>query len=98
MAFVNAKKTTIGDIGLTGCAGPTPGRIRQEVAFRQRRLVNRNEGPKGLLSDDEAMTLMWGGEIAGRIADLPPVKELVERVANEAEEIILGLPQKLAKQ
>ncbi len=40
---------------------------------------------------------MWGGEIAGRVNDLPSVKELVERVVREAEGIIRGLPNKLVE-
>ena len=34
------------------------------------------------------------GEVQGRIQDLPPVKELVERIMEEAEEIIRRMPQK----
>ncbi len=40
---------------------------------------------------------MWGGEIAGRVNDLPTIQELVERVVREAEEIIRGLPNKLVE-
>jgi hypothetical protein len=34
-------------------------------------------------------------EVAGRINDLPTVKELVERIVGEAEEIIRGMPERL---
>lgn len=38
--------------------------------------------------------VMLSGQVAGRINDLPTVKELVEGIVREAEEIILKLPQK----
>jgi len=37
---------------------------------------------------------MPGGEVAGLVDDLPKVKELVERIVEEAEETIQDLPQR----
>ncbi|MDY6834151.1 MAG: nitronate monooxygenase [Chloroflexota bacterium] len=38
--------------------------------------------------------VLWaGGEVAGRIEDLPTVEELIERTCQEAENIILALPK-----
>lgn len=54
-----------------------------------------DEGFNALYSGDESKALIPGGEAAGRITDLPPVKELVERIVKEAEEIIRNLPQTL---
>ena len=44
---------------------------------------------------DEPNALMYGGEVTGRVDDIPPVKELVERTVQEAEEIIRNLPGKV---
>jgi NAD(P)H-dependent flavin oxidoreductase YrpB (nitropropane dioxygenase family) len=56
-----------------------------------------NEGFYALYSGDEPRALIPGGEIAGRIDDVPTVQELVERIIREAEEIIRSLPKKLTK-
>ncbi|MBN1375543.1 MAG: nitronate monooxygenase [Dehalococcoidia bacterium] len=41
---------------------------------------------------DDDLALIYGGESAGRINDIPRVKDLVERIATEAEEIISKFP------
>ena len=46
---------------------------------------------------DEKKALWAGGEVAGRIEDLPPVKELIEGIIRQAEEIIRSLPQKIRR-
>ncbi|MHA1593106.1 MAG: NAD(P)H-dependent flavin oxidoreductase [Candidatus Baldrarchaeia archaeon] len=43
--------------------------------------------------DPEAGPIL-AGEVSGNIDDLPTVKELIERIVREAEEIIKSLPQK----
>jgi len=53
------------------------------------------EGIAAAFAEDEKKALMAGGEVAGRIEDLPTMGELVERVMREAEEIIRSLPQKV---
>ena len=59
-------------------------------------VMNREEeGAKALYSEDEPKALMFGGEVAGRVDDLPSVKEMVERMVKEAEEIIRGLPKRV---
>ncbi len=40
---------------------------------------------------------MPGGEVAGLVDDLPAVKDLVERIVKEAEEIIRDLPERYLK-
>jgi len=55
-----------------------------------------DEGFNALFRGDEPKALIPGGEVAGRIDDLPTVKELVERTIKQAEEIIQDLPKKLA--
>jgi len=40
---------------------------------------------------------MGGGEVAGRIEDLPMVGELIEKITKEAEEIIRTLPERFTK-
>lgn len=41
---------------------------------------------------DESKALYAGGECAQRIEDMPPVQEVVDRIVNEAKEIIKGFP------
>jgi len=53
------------------------------------------EGFKGIVTHDKDQAVMLAGEVAGRIKDLPTVKELVERTAEEAEDIIKNLPSKV---
>jgi hypothetical protein len=40
---------------------------------------------------------MPGGEVAGLVDDIPSVKELVERIMKEAEDVLVNLPQKYLK-
>ncbi len=51
-----------------------------------------SQGMANLMGDDDEKALFYGGEVAGRFEDLPTVKELVERIVKEAEEIISSLP------
>jgi len=57
-----------------------------------------DEGFEGLFKEDEPKALIPGGEVAGRVDDIPTAKELIDRVMEQAEEIIRNLPQKLAKE
>jgi len=51
-----------------------------------------SRGMRGLAGTDDEAALFYGGEVAGRVDDVPTVKELVERMGREAEEIISSLP------
>ncbi|MBA7605366.1 NADH:quinone reductase [subsurface metagenome] len=53
------------------------------------------EGFAATFAGDEKKALWAGGEVAGRIDDLPTVKELIDKVVTEAEEIIRSLPRKI---
>jgi len=55
------------------------------------------EGIAAAFATDEKKALMAGGEVAGRIEDLPTVGELVDRIMGEAEEVIRSLPQRFIK-
>jgi enoyl-[acyl-carrier protein] reductase II len=55
------------------------------------------EGLMATFMGDEEKALMAGGEVAQRIDDMPTVKELVDGIVKEAEEIILKLPQRFVK-
>jgi len=57
-------------------------------------MSKENEGWNALFSGDGPRALMPGGEVAGRVDDMPEVKELVERIVSEAEEIIRGMPER----
>lgn len=52
------------------------------------------KGHLNLLGDNEEEALFYGGEVAGRIRDVPTVGELIERIVGEAEEIIKSMPEK----
>jgi enoyl-[acyl-carrier protein] reductase II len=52
------------------------------------------EGHLALLGSDDEKALFYGGEVAGRISDVPSVRELIERIIKEAEEIIRKMPEK----
>jgi NAD(P)H-dependent flavin oxidoreductase YrpB (nitropropane dioxygenase family) len=46
----------------------------------------------------EEGAIIPSGEVAGRINDIPTVKELIDRIMVEAEEIIRGLPNKFIRE
>jgi len=48
-------------------------------------------GENALASGDEKHAIMPAGEVAGRIADIPTVNELVQRIMSDAEEIVSNL-------
>lgn len=52
------------------------------------------EGFEAFFRHDGPKALMPGGEVAGTIDDIPTVRELVERIALEAEETLRALPRK----
>jgi len=58
-------------------------------------MIKELQGFGALFAGDEKKALLAGGEVAGRIDDLPTVKELIERTIGEAEEIIESLPKKI---
>ena len=51
-------------------------------------------GTQALLGEDDEKALFYGGEVAGRIDSVPTVKELLEQIMAEAEEIIQKMPEK----
>ena len=55
------------------------------------------EGIGATFAGDAKKALMAGGEVAGRIEDLPTVGELIDRIMGEAEAIIHGLPKRFIK-
>jgi enoyl-[acyl-carrier protein] reductase II len=57
-------------------------------------MSKENEGWDALFNNDGPRALMPGGEVVGRVDDLPTVKELVDRIVREAEEIIQNMPQR----
>jgi len=56
------------------------------------------EGMVSQHGDDDEKALFYGGEAAGRIEDIPSVKELITRIVKEAEEIIFYLPRLVESQ
>ncbi|MHA1380130.1 MAG: NAD(P)H-dependent flavin oxidoreductase [Candidatus Helarchaeota archaeon] len=56
------------------------------------------KGLERLLDNDEDGSVILGGVTTGRIHDIPTVKDLLEDIAGEAEEIITKLPGQVVKQ
>jgi len=61
-------------------------------------MSKESEGFNALFRGDGPKALMPGGEVAGRVDDIPAVAELVEQIMKEAEEIIRDLPQRLIRE
>ena len=57
-------------------------------------LAEEVAGMVALTKEDDERALFYGGEGAGRIKDIPTVKELIEQIMAEAEEIIRKMPEK----
>jgi NAD(P)H-dependent flavin oxidoreductase YrpB (nitropropane dioxygenase family) len=51
-----------------------------------------------LMDEKEDTALMFGGEVAGRIQDLPSTAELIERIISEASEILDKVPNFLVSE
>ena len=59
-------------------------------------MAYERDGIKAVFEGDREKALMAGGECAQRVEDLPTVQQLVDRIAQQAEEVIKNFPQKLA--
>jgi NAD(P)H-dependent flavin oxidoreductase YrpB (nitropropane dioxygenase family) len=55
------------------------------------------EGLEATFAGDDARALVTGGEVAGRIGDIRPVGDLIEEIVREAEQVILGLQQRVVE-
>ena len=55
------------------------------------------DGLTKLLEENEDDSIILGGVVTGRIHTIPTVKELLESIMKEAEEIIMNLPKKVLK-
>ena len=51
------------------------------------------EGMAALFDGDPENSIILGGEVVGRINSIPTIKELVDGIVTEAEEIIQKLPE-----
>jgi len=54
-------------------------------------ILNEIEGMNAAYRGDVEKMLIAGGECAQRVEDLPPVKDLVDRIMKEGTEIIEGI-------
>ncbi len=66
----------------------------QPVELNQDILKLEKQGFAKLLEDDANGALILGGEVAGRIDNLPSVKDLIVQIADQAEEIVKNLPKR----
>ncbi len=64
---------------------------RPDASFDPEIMRFEVQGLHALSGDDEERALFYGGEVAGRIKDIPTVRELVDRIVEEAERVIEGL-------
>jgi NAD(P)H-dependent flavin oxidoreductase YrpB (nitropropane dioxygenase family) len=58
---------------------------------RLERLISGSEGLKLLESGDVDNGLLSVGQIVGLVHDIPTVKELIDRIIKEAEEVVTNL-------
>ena len=56
--------------------------------------LNEIEGLKAVFAGDETKALLFGGECAQRIDDLPAVADLVKEIVKEASDILEALPKR----
>ncbi len=70
---------------------------RPDVSLDPEILSKELEGTMALLGDDDERALFYGGEVAGRISDIPTARELIERIVREAEEILREMPKKFLR-
>jgi enoyl-[acyl-carrier protein] reductase II len=54
-------------------------------------------GFENLMDEKEDTALMFGGEVAGRIGDLPSTAELIERIISEASKVLSNVPKFVVK-
>ena len=57
-------------------------------------IENEIEGLNAVSVGNESKALFAGGECAQRVADLPAVQDLVDKIVKDAAEIIDGLAKK----
>ena len=55
------------------------------------------DGLTKLLEENEDDSIILGGVVTGRIHSIPTVKELLDSIMKEAEEIITNLPRNVLK-
>jgi len=56
------------------------------------------QGLEKLIEENEDESIILGGVVTGRIHSIPTVKELLESVMSEAEQIISKLPSYIKKE
>ncbi|MHA2157717.1 MAG: NAD(P)H-dependent flavin oxidoreductase [Candidatus Thorarchaeota archaeon] len=54
-------------------------------------------GFENLMDEKEDIALMFGGEVAGRINDLPTTADLIEQIINEASDVLNRMPNLVAR-
>lgn len=64
----------------------------EPVALSDEILAIEREGFARLVKNDEEGSLILGGEVSGRVNDMPAVGELIDRIVAQAEEVLKSLP------
>lgn len=93
----NEASSELTEITVSKAPGLFLGRPDDLTTLAPEVLTKEFEGFAAAFAGDEKKALMAGGEVAGRIDDLPKVKELIEGMIREAEEIMLSLPEKVRR-
>ena len=60
-------------------------------------LISGERNKKAALEGNLEEGFLWAGQVAGLIHDVPTVRELLDRMTNGAEEIIVGLARNVVK-
>lgn len=60
-------------------------------------LISGERNKEAALEGNLEEGFLWAGQVAGLIHDIPTVRELLDRMTNGAEEIILGLARRIVR-
>jgi NAD(P)H-dependent flavin oxidoreductase YrpB (nitropropane dioxygenase family) len=69
--------------------------LGEPVESNEEILDLERSGFDDLIDAKEDTALMFGGETLGRIEDIPTVRELIQRIIREAEEILESVPERV---
>ena len=69
--------------------------LGEPVESNEEILDLERSGFDDLIDAKEDTALMFGGETLGRIEDIPTVRELIQRIIREAEEILESIPERV---
>ena len=85
-------------LSVTKSPGPYLGEPDNLKEVPRELVAKEVDGGAALIEEDEHRAIMPAGEVAGRISDIPTVKELIESIMADAEEIVRNLADKFIRE